>query len=329
MTSVADVVVDPNDGSTIYIVTGYGDRPSFDLRPIGSVNNGATNPLWTAGVFRSMNYGETWECISDGYLSAFQNKAGVARKMIINPDNPNQIFIATSNGVFRTNNAKSSNPYWEQVFIPYHTNKSGNYVLDEELRGLAFHPNDPSIIYLSGREVYVSKSNGDNNTWEYTTGASAGSYGYSGLDLNTISNTFSVYRINIATVPNAPNRVYIYFGGPFSDDYQSVFIYVLENNVWEKKHQDVFTYSSGDTYHSDPWNGFAISPQNKDVIYYGGSRVWEVDISNANSTSNTATDISDYGGSTNESFHADVHDLFIHPNFPDELYCAHHGGVVA
>lgn len=198
-------------------------------------------------------------------------------------------------------------------------------MLDEELRGMAFHPNDPNIVYLSGREVYVSNSNGDIGTWEYTTGGLA-SAGYSGLDLNALSNTFSVFRINIATTPAAPDRLYAYVSGPFSPQYQSGLIFVLENNVWKKKHQDIFDIETLD-YLSDSWNAMAVSPQNKDIVYYAGSKIWEVDISDNNPANNTATDISGYGGSTNESFHADVHSLVIHPSFPDDLYCAHHGGV--
>ena len=56
-----------------------------------------------------------------------------------------------------TSFAESVSPFGTHATC-IHIDKFGNLIPDEDLRGLAFDPNNPSTVYLSGKEVYVSKS---------------------------------------------------------------------------------------------------------------------------------------------------------------------------
>ncbi|BDS14387.1 WD40/YVTN/BNR-like repeat-containing protein [Aureispira anguillae] len=89
------------------------------------------------------------------------------RNIIVHPTNDQILLIATSQGIFRTQNRGFS---WEQVLVgPAAT--GGGFVLDTEWRGLEFHPTNPDIVYASGRNIYESVDGGQ--TWTALTGTGA------------------------------------------------------------------------------------------------------------------------------------------------------------
>jgi hypothetical protein len=156
-TSVADVCIHPFDSRTIFIATGYGDGGIFDAR---SPNWAHINPIFTNGIFRSRDFGETWEDISGNFLDFFPS-GGMCRKMAINPFNPDQVFVAATVGVLATENATESNVEWRNAFseIPPEL---------RDTRGIAFKPDDANTIYAAGQGIFRSRDGG--NTWAPITG---------------------------------------------------------------------------------------------------------------------------------------------------------------
>jgi len=199
-TGVADVCVNPDDTLQIFICTGYADGgTSLKYCP----NWGSINPLFTQGIYRSSDYGESWDPINDVFLEDFED-GGTCRRIIINPTNPDQIFVATTLGIYRTNNATEADPNdvtWENVL----SGVNGN--VDLEFRGLAFHPINHDTIYASGQDIYRSINGGD--SWVSLTGPTTG------LDLDNLPNSFSVSRINIAVTPaqGAMDTLFAYIQG--------------------------------------------------------------------------------------------------------------------
>jgi hypothetical protein len=300
-TSVADVCINPFNRNELFICTGYADG---GLSTASGPNWTHINPIPTHGIYRSKDFGVSWENISDGFIETFKT-LGMCRKMEINPMNPDQIFIATTQGIFRTNSATSSKVTWQKVF----SGKGNN----DDFRGLAFKPDDANTIYASGTDIYISENGG--KTWKSLTGIKTG------LDLQNMPDSFAVKRINIAVTPAAPDRLYAYLIGTKkvkNKTSEGGHIAIFEDGKWRMVES---RFSSGVNYFADCWIAIAVSPVNADMMMYGNTRV--IGTEKLDSIPFDYRSVYCGGG-----FHADVHDLEFQPNVANpKLFCGNHGGV--
>lgn len=301
-TSVADVCINPLDRREIFISTGFADAVHGDLR---SPNWAHINPMNASGIFRSRDYGQTWEDISGNFLDDF-NLGGVCREMAINPLNPDQIFVATSHGVFRSNNARQHMVTWENVCSFDHT-------LLTDFRGLAIKPDESDVIYASSTDIF--RSNDGGNNWHSLTGPE-----YL-LDLENLPDDFKVKRINLTVTPAAPERLYAYLYGERKvrdKTYDGAIIAMFKNNKWHILDQ---RYSQGITYFAINWMAIAVSPVDANLVYYGNSRAF-------GSENIDSVNFGLRSPYTGNGFHADIHDLKFQPNVENPgLFCGNHGGV--
>ncbi len=300
-TSVADVCINPFNPKEIFICTGYADG---GLTSASGPNWTHINPIPTTGIYRSKDFGISWQNISEGFIESFKT-LGMCRKIEINPLNPDQIFIATTQGIFMTNSATATKVAWQKVF-------TGNKY-SEDFRGLAFKPDDANTIFASGKDIYISENGG--KSWKSLTGI------ITGLDLQNLPDSFAVKRINIAVSPAAPGRIYAYLEGAKK----------VKNRLSEGGHIAIFEdgkwrivesrFSSGANYFADCWIAIAVSPLNADMIFYGNTRV--IGTEKLDSIPFDYRSVYCGGG-----FHADVHDLKFQPNVANpKLFCGNHGGV--
>jgi len=321
MTSVSDVAVDYNNSDNLFICTGQGDA-GIDF--ISNANWGIINPINTSGIYRSTNGGLNWEPINTGFMEYFATTS-VARRMIINPQNSNQLFVATSSGIFRTNNALAGNPIWSRL-------TQGLDTLDTEYRGLEFMPGNPSTIYTSGKDIYKSVDGG--NTWQCLTIPH-------GIDLDTLGNC-SVNRINLTVTPADPSRLYAYIEGDYlcpkdtsCHKAQIAYIYLFDNNKWKRLLRQHCHDTDSTNHRSNPfeqlspcWLGFAASPTDSNTLFFGYTKVKSSrNISDTVPLWHSESDYWDYG------YHADCHALVIPPKINNNPYyvpllmAATHGGV--
>jgi len=129
--SVGDVAVDPNDSKTLYVATsdpyGYG------------------TPFWggtySVGVRKSTDGGITW---SDAGLTWTVAQNRVIRRLVIDPTDSKILLAATSDGVYRTDNAGAR---WNKVVT------DGAY--DAE-----FQPKNGTIAYVTTSQVMKSTDSG-------------------------------------------------------------------------------------------------------------------------------------------------------------------------
>ena len=300
-TSVADICINPMNANQLFICTGYADGL---LVPVISPNWAHVNPINTRGVFRSNDSGKTWDDISDGFLEDF-SKGGWCRKMCINPLNPDQIFIATTKGIYRANNACEKKPIWKKVFDGLEN--------QHDFRGVTFKPDDANTIYASGTGIFRSTNGGE--TWESLTGRQ-----YT-LNLTNLPDSFSVKRINIAVTPAAPKNLYAYVIGTKKTPKKTLtggLIAVFDGKDWEIVESK---FSSGFSYFSETWIAIAVSPVDPGMIYYGNTHV----VGTQDAKNMKFVEVSPYCGN---GFHADVHDLEFQPNVAQpKLFCGNHGGV--
>lgn len=308
LTNIADIAIDASDHNHLFVTIGLCDG----AYPTGwGPNWSYVNPLFTGGIWRSLDYGQSWESITNNFYLDFTD-GGTPRRMINDPNNPSNLYIATTWGIYRTQNAidpNKSNVTWTRVY-PY----SGNPT--EEFRGLEFKPGNPNTIYAGGKDIYKSTDGG--STWTSMTGPSTG------LDITTLPNDFSVESINIAVSQNDPDRVYAYLEGTTNLSGSNgcvrhrVYIYLFVNNHWDEIHEQISSsYNCAGL--SAAWLGFAAyhnPQQNLDELFYGGVSLYGT------------LNLSNFTNFSGDGFHADVHCLAYEPNITNpKLFCGDDGGI--
>ena len=231
---------------------------------------------------------------------------GGTRRLIVNPSDDSQVFVVSNRGIYRSNNSGSAggSVNWQLVLIGP---ASGE--LDTEFRGLEFMPGNPNVVYASGQDIYKSENSG--NSWLSMTNELA--------DLNLPAD-FIVHRINLEVSPAAPDRLYAYISGK-ENTTRTLYIYVYYDMSGTGNYQWVQLTSQNGSRVDPRYLGFAVSPVDPDVVFFGAVSCWRVDFSGTISTTTV-------GSGSAGAFHDDVHALEFPPDNTDNtLWCGHHGGI--
>jgi PKD repeat protein len=223
---VSDIAVDPINPNNIYISTG--DRDAGDT--------------YATGVLKSADGGMTWN--NTGLVWQTSQMRRIHR-LLINPQNPNTLILASSVGVYRSLNAGVT---WNQV-------ATGNYV-DAEYR-----PGDTTTVYVVTTGGFSRSTNG---------GASFSSI--------QIASGMSVNRLAIAVTPANNNYVYILasatnngFGGLYRSVNSGATFSLMSSSP------NIFDWSTtGGGAGGQGWYDLAIdaSPTNANEIIAGGVNSW-------------------------------------------------------
>ncbi len=150
--AVSSIAIDSLNPNTMYIGTGenYGYQYSengLDIR--------VTRGMYGIGILKTTNGGITWTKSLDW---AYNNERGVW-VVLMNPKNHNELYAATSEGVWKSNNAGTS---WSQVL---------NYQMAMDLE---INPIDTNILYVSIGDLTNNVPNA--NVGIYKTTNSGGSW---------------------------------------------------------------------------------------------------------------------------------------------------------
>ena len=124
---VSAIVIDPTDTDVIYI--GTGDKDASDN--------------YSIGILKSIDGGITWNTTGLDW-TIYQNRT--ISKLLMDPNNSNIIYAATTNGLYKTTDAGNS---WNQT-------------LQGNIDDMEFKPGDASIIYAITKKFYKSTDSGDN-----------------------------------------------------------------------------------------------------------------------------------------------------------------------
>ncbi len=275
---IADIEVDPTDGSTWYVGVGSGGvwkttnagvtfEPIFDDQPsysIGEVALAPTNPeivwvgtgenvsgrhvAWGSGVYRSMDGGRTWKNMG---LPESEHIG----KILIHPEDPNVVLVAAEGplwsaggdrGVYRTEDGGET---WTPTLQ-----------IDENtgVTDLEFAPDDPSTVYAAAfqrrRHIWGYMAGGpESGVWKSTDG------GRTWREVQTGLPTRDMGKIGLAVTPADPDLVYATIE---SDGGQQGFYRSTDRaESWEQRS----TYISGGTgphYYQE----IEASPTEPDVV---------------------------------------------------------------
>ena len=268
------VAVDPVDSNIIYIGAAAGGlwkstdggstwlQPTTDRLPsigVSSIAIDYTNPLiiyigtgdadafdsYSIGVLKSTDGGLTW---SQTGLKWTTNQVRSICKLLIDPVDPNILFAATKDGIYKTTTGGNS---WTIV-------KTGVF------RDMEFKPGNSQVIFAAGTSFYRSDDGG--NTFNNVT---------TGLPISTV-----VDRLSIAVTLADTNYVYVAGGkstnSGFHGLYKSVdggITFVVQSNSpniygWETDAADV----GGQSWYAMT---LCVSPTDPEKIYSGGVNIWE------------------------------------------------------
>lgn len=164
------VAVDPNDPNTIYIGAPSGgcwkttnegetwqvltdhlpvlgvsaiaiDYTNTDIIYIGTGDRDASDN-YSIGVLKSTDGGQNWETTGMQH-SIYQNLT--VEKLLIHPEDPNTIYCAVNNGLYRSYDGADT---WEEI-------------LSGHIDDIEFKPGDPNTIYAITKKFYKSTDGGD------------------------------------------------------------------------------------------------------------------------------------------------------------------------
>ena len=289
--SVGDIAVDPVNPDIVYVGTGEA--------------NGGHNDMPGGGMFKSTDAGNSW-------FSIGLDSAETIGRVIVNPSDPNEIFVAAvgsyfspthQRGIFKSTDGGTT---WGQSLFVSDSTGGIDIVMDPAnpdflLAAMWERVRRPNSSHLYGPSggIYRSTDNGD--TWQLL-GPSTG--------LPDASAT-NVGRIGLAISKTNPNISYaLYNDGAV---YSGLFKTTDYGSNWTNADPDL-EIENGVSNFSWYFGQVRVNPSDPNKIY-----VMDVGFMRS----------SDGGGNWNLSFqtHVDHHALAFSPSNPDYLINGDDGGI--
>lgn len=232
---VCALAVDPNDGNTIWAITGD--------------DFGATR---CTGVFKSTDAGATWANKSPSTLN-FSTSFYSSRKIVVDPDNSSSVFATIAGpsgtaGLFHTTDGGTS---WTKIF-------AGGNLFDMEM-----HPTNPNILYVCDMQnVYRSTDGG--STWSSAVVSFPGSTDATRLAVSPASPN-TVYAIGGGPSP----------AGTFPGLYRSTnsgATWTLQSST---PNIQGGAPAGNDAVTCSWWSlGLAVNPSNASAVHMGSLQEW-------------------------------------------------------
>ena len=294
---VPAIAINPDNPDEMYI--GTGEVYNY-TQAMPGVASRLTRGSYGVGILKTTDGGNTWTKSLDW---SYGEMTGVA-DLLINPENTSTIFAATTEGLYRTQNAGDS---WELI-------QSNSMATDIEM-----HPQDTNTLivsfgnYLSPsneKGVYRSQDGGD--TFEELTD---GLPDYTGKTLLSYS-------------PSNPDKIY----ASVADAFVSIGLYKSENggDTWEQvNNEDVAKYQGW--YSHD----VAVKPNDSEYLVYTGVDAFVSPFSGGQDIVQTAFwYLWDFGQvpvggpeGPSDYVHADIHAAYYSPFDQDAVFLVTDGGV--
>lgn len=280
---VSDLLIHPTNPDTMWLATGDGDA----------------GDTYSYGVLKTIDGGLTWN--PTGLLFTVSTRNRISR-LIMDHSNPNIMFAATTNGVYRTTNGGTS---W-------------NRTLTMNMRDIEMHPTDSSIVYASTYDY----SGGLSRFYKSTTN------GASWTQITATLPTTGVVRSAISVSPAAPDNVYVlYTNSTFG--YKGLYVSTDKGSTFTAAsttpnilaNDEYGTGSSGQGWYD---LALAVSPVDPDLIFVGGVNIWKS--TNGGSTWSISAHWTGGSGGTLPYVHADQHALEFKPG-SNVLFSGNDGGI--
>ena len=275
---VAELVINPHNTDTMYLATG----------------DGSSSNTYSYGVMQSIDAGQTWDTTG---LSFGVNQGRNIRRLILDSTNTNVLIAASTNGIYRTEDAGVT---WQSV-------QPGNFT------DVEFKPFSHDTIYATTSSsslppLYVSHDNGQ--SWTPSV---------SGMDTSPMG------RSKVAVSSASPNVVYVLATNSTSS-YQGLYRSEDAGANWTlmSNSPNVLGYDEfGADEDGQGWYSMelAVSPLDANEVRVGGINTW---ISNNGGTNFFIE--AHWTGANGRYIHADQHRAEYHP-ITNQFYAGCDGGL--
>lgn len=272
---ISDIVVNYNDPNIIYAATGDDDA----------------GDTYSIGVIKSTDGGKTWQATDLAYT--VQNNIRI-RSLIMHPTNPDILYAAANNGLFKTSDGGAN---WNRAMPGFYFD-------------VAFKPGNPNTVYLAST-----------NTLFISTDA-----GQTFMPENSLNFSFQPGRLAIGVTPADPEYIYILASKDSDNSYGGLYLSTDGGNSFTLKSNspNIFGRSNdGSDSGGQAWYDMAITvfPLNENTVIVGGINIWR------SSNAGTSWTISaHWTGNGAPYVHADIHGLKYYPN-SSKVYACTDGGL--
>ena len=271
---VSGIAIDPNNSNVIYISTGDDDA----------------GDSYSIGVLKSLDGGATWN--TTGLTFNFNYKG--SNEIFIDPSNSNIVWVATSEGLYKTNDAGDN---WDAM-------------LEANIRDFRLKPGDPLTIYA------VSDYNGTPSKFYKSING-----GVQFDEITTVPTNSN--RLAIEVTEADPSIVYLLSSYDNGEDtragenaFQGLYKSTDSGNSFTK------TLEADDIFESSQsWYDMAltVSDTNPDIVFVGVLDIWK-----STDGGDNFSQINYWYDHNAQFTHADIHFLRY---FNNVLYAGTDGGI--
>jgi photosystem II stability/assembly factor-like uncharacterized protein len=221
---ISDIVINPQNSRIIYIAQGkrYPSAFSFPIK-----------------IYKTLDGGSHWQEASAG-IDFHPDSSQCISKLIINPKDPEILYAATSQGIYKTTNAGRS---WKPIL-------KGNF------HGLEFMPSNEETIYASGKlntfpfELSIMKSIDAGDNWRNISAES----------FSSAKNT--AINIAVCNATGAERNIYAFLSNRDGSSANDLFISTDGGLKWKARN---IPYPSDNPQETS----IAVSPLDPEEIYIG------------------------------------------------------------
>ncbi|MBI2428155.1 MAG: T9SS type A sorting domain-containing protein [Ignavibacteriales bacterium] len=295
--SVSTIVINESNPNEMYV--GTGEISGYNLGQVGTPGARTTYGL---GMLKSADRGATWQSVGLVWLFS-QNRS--IQKIVINPKNPQTIYIATSEGTYRS----------------YNGGISVTKILDTLMAmDVALNPVDTSIVYVACGQRNTSPNSG---MYQSTNG------GNSFVKLSGGLPATNFGRTSLAISQSNPNVVYASIANAATHNLAGLYRTTNGGTTWELK--STTNYLSGQGWYN---NICAVHPANSDLVYGAGLDAYKSTTGGSGLTQKSFW-YKDFGGvvpaggpeGPDDYAHADHHAIIFDPKNPNRMFFGNDGGI--
>ena len=268
---VSGIAIDPNNSNIIYISTGDDDA----------------RDTYSIGVMKSIDGGVTWNTTGLTLGSAFVT----SNEIYIHPNNSNILWIATSQGFYKTTDAGVN---WSRKI-------SGN------IKDFKLKPGDPNTIYAVSKSKFYKSTDAGDSFSVVTNGLP---------ESNPTDADEKPSRFAVEVSPANPEIVYV-LSAKQDQGFQGLYKSVNsgDNFTQTAEKDDIFKSKQA-------WYDMAltVSPTNANIVFVGVLDIWKSDDGGDNFTQKNR-----WWDPAQASYtHADIHFMRY---FNNKLYAGTDGGI--
>ena len=281
------------DNLAVIGTTDLAIHPTNPLIQYLATGDGEAQDTYSIGVLKTTDGGTTW--LPSG-LTWLVTQGRTISRLLINPQNPNTLFAATSNGVYRTRNAGVA---WTQIASAV-----------ANIKDIEFKPGDTTTVYACSTTLFYLSTSAGTTFTTTSTGLPAAA---------------SVSRLAIGVT--AANTAYVYvLAANTAFGYQGLYRSINSGAAFTVRSTtpNILGYSNtGATAGGQGWYdlSIAVSPLVADEVIVGGVNIWRSTNGGTNWTLNA-----EWTGSGAPYVHADIHALEFLPGSGTTYFAGCDGG---